>query len=87
MTTKEEYRELVPVTIAAIVLAAGAFFIWSDLRNDDAPSRADDIVTSAVVSRAGATLIPSAPPTQLAAPQTTTASITWTVGRTPTRLR
>ncbi len=80
MAGKGELRELIPVIIATVVLAIGVFFMWSDLR-DDAPSRADDIITSAVVSRAGAMLIPSAPPPQLAAPQTTAASEHSTVGR------
>jgi hypothetical protein len=69
MPAKDERRELVPVIIATMVAAIGAFCLWSDLRND-AVDRGDGMVTSAVVSRAGATMTPSEPPAHLAAPQT-----------------
>jgi hypothetical protein len=79
MAGKDERRELVPVAIAAVVLVIGIFFIWSDIRSD-APSRDDDIATSAVVSRAGAVLMPSMPPSDLVAPQTAPAFEHSTVG-------
>ena len=53
MPAKDERRELVPAIIATIVAAIGAFFLWSDLRNDSL-GRGDGMITSAVVSRAGA---------------------------------
>ncbi|THD47781.1 MAG: hypothetical protein E8A46_23605 [Bradyrhizobium sp.] len=80
MPTKDEPRELVPVIIACIVAAIGAFCLWSDLRSDSL-GRGDGMITSAVVSRAGAIVTPSEPPTQLVVPQTVTASEPSTVGR------
>jgi hypothetical protein len=68
MPAKDEPRDLVPVIIAAFVAAIGVFCLWSDLRND-ALDRGDGIITSAVVSRAGAIMIPSEPPTHLVVPQ------------------
>ena len=79
MTAKDERRELVPVIIATIVAAFGAFCLWSDLRNDP-PGREEGIITSAVVSRAGAVLTPSEPPPRMAAPQTVPASMHSAVG-------
>jgi uncharacterized membrane protein HdeD (DUF308 family) len=69
MPPKHERRELVPVIIAVAVAAIGAFCLWSDLYNDSR-DRGDGMVTSAVVSRAGATMTPSEPPTHLVVPQT-----------------
>jgi hypothetical protein len=66
---KDERRELVPVIIATIVAAIGVFCLWSDLRNDSL-GQGDGMVTSAVVSRAGATVAPSEPPAHLVVPQT-----------------
>ena len=73
MPAKDERRELVPVIIAAIVAAFGVFFLWSDLRNDSL-GRGDGMITSAVASRAGATVAPSQPPAHLVVPQTVPAS-------------
>jgi hypothetical protein len=69
MPAKNERRELVPVIIATVVAAIGAFCLWSDLKND-ALDRGDGITTSAVVSRAGAIMTPSEPPSHLVVPQT-----------------
>jgi hypothetical protein len=69
MPAKHQRRELVPVMIASLVAAIGAFCLWSDLKND-ALGREDGIITSAVVSRAGATMTPSEPPADLVVPQT-----------------
>jgi hypothetical protein len=80
MPANDERRELVPVTIAVIVAAIGMVCLWSDLRND-ALGRADPMITSAVVSRAGAILTPSEPPAHLVVPQTVPASGPSTVGR------
>jgi hypothetical protein len=68
MPAKHERREWVPVVIASLVAAIGAFCLWSDLKND-ALAREDGIITSSVVSRAGATMTPSEPPADLVAPQ------------------
>jgi hypothetical protein len=80
MPAKDERRELVPVIIASIVAAIGAFCLWSDLRNDSL-GRGDGMITSAVVSRAGAVATPSALPAHLVVPQTVPASEPSTVGR------
>ena len=80
MPIKDERRELVPVIIATIVAAIGAFCLWSDLRNDSM-GRGDGMITSAVVSRAGAIVTPSEPPAQLVVPQTVPVSEPLTVGR------
>ena len=69
MPAKEERRELIPVIIATVVAGIGVFCLWSDLKND-ALDRGDGMVTSAVVSRAGATMTPSEPPSHLVVPQT-----------------
>jgi hypothetical protein len=53
MPAKVERRELVPMIIATIVAAIGAFCLWSDLRNDSL-GHGDGMITSAVASRAGA---------------------------------
>ena len=69
MAVKDERREMVPVIIATIVAVMGAFCLWSDLRNDSL-GRGDGMITSAVVSRAGAIVTPSEPPAHLVVPQT-----------------
>jgi hypothetical protein len=69
MPAKDERRELVPVLIASMVAAIGAFCLWSDLKND-ALDRGDGMITSAVVSRAGAIMTPSEPPAHLVVPRT-----------------
>lgn len=79
MSRSDERRELVPVIIATVVLAIGTFFIWSDIRADTR-SLADDAITTAVVTRAGATLVRSPAPTDLVVPQTTPVSAASTVG-------
>jgi hypothetical protein len=80
MPGKDERRELVPVIIATIVAAIGAFFLWSDLRNDSL-GREDGMITSIVVSRAGAIVAPSEPPAHLVVQQTVLASEPSTAGR------
>ena len=69
MPAQEERRELVPVIVAGLVAVIGVFCLWSDLKNDSA-DRGDGMITSAVVSRAGAIMTPSEPPTHLSVPQT-----------------
>lgn len=72
MPNQNERRELVPVIIATIVAAVGVLCLWSDLRNDSL-AREDGMITSAVVSRAGAIAIPSEPPAHLGVPETVVA--------------
>jgi uncharacterized membrane protein HdeD (DUF308 family) len=69
MPAKHERRELLPVIIAVAVAAIGVFCLWSDLRNDTL-DRGEGMITSTVVSRAGATMTPSEPPAHLVVPQT-----------------
>jgi hypothetical protein len=69
MPAKHERRELIPVIIATMVAAIGAFCMWSDLKNDSL-DRGDGITTSAIVLRAGAIMTPSEPPAHLVVPQT-----------------
>lgn len=69
MPARDERRELVPVIIAGMVAAIGALCLWSDLTSDPS-GRGDGMTTSAVVSRAGAIMTPSEPPTHLIVPQT-----------------
>ena len=80
MPSEDERRELVPAMIATIVAAIGAFFLWSDVRNDSLV-REDGMITSTAVSRVGAIVTPSEPPAHLVVPQTMLASEPSTVGR------
>jgi hypothetical protein len=69
MPASDERRELVPMIIATIVAAIGAFCVWSDVRNDSLLDRGDSMITSAVVSQAGAIVTPSEPSAHLMEPQ------------------
>jgi hypothetical protein len=73
MRVTGERRELVPVIIATIVAALGAFFLWADL-GSESPGQGGGMITSAVVSRAGAIATPSAPPAHPVVPETVSAS-------------
>jgi hypothetical protein len=55
--------------IATVVAILSGVWLWSDLKSG-ALNTGDAMITSAVVSRAGAVIIPSNPPAHLAAPQT-----------------
>jgi hypothetical protein len=61
----DERRELVAGIIATMVAAIGAFCVWADLRSDSF-GRGDGMITSAVVSRAGAIVVRSEPSAYLA---------------------
>jgi hypothetical protein len=80
MPAKDERRELVPVIIATIVAALGAFCLWSDLRNDSL-GHGDGMITSAIATRAGASVTPTELPVRLVVPQTVPVSEPSTVGR------
>jgi hypothetical protein len=80
MPRGDERREWIPVVIATIVLAIGTFFMWSDI-HADARSVADDAITTAAVTRAGATMIASPPPTGLVVPETRPVSVAAPAGR------
>jgi hypothetical protein len=80
MPAQDQRRDLISVTIAFLVAIAGIFFLWADLRSDPR-GRGDGMITSAVLERAGVTVIPSEPPTHLVVPATVSASQPSTVGR------
>jgi hypothetical protein len=80
MPVKNERREFVPIMIATVVAAIGAYCLWFDLRNDSF-SHGDGMITSAIASRAGAIVTPSEPPAHLSVPQTVFASKPSAVGR------
>jgi hypothetical protein len=80
MPANDERRELVPVIIATLVAALGAFCLWSDLRNDSL-GHGDGMITSATVSRTGVTLTPTERPVHLVVPETVPVSEASTVGR------
>lgn len=61
MPFEDKRRELAPVIIVTIVAAIGTSFLWFDLR-DDTLGRGDGVITSSVVSRAGAIVVASEPP-------------------------
>lgn len=82
MPAKTERPELVPMIIATVVAVLSGVWLWSDLRSD-ALNTGDGMITSAVVSRAGAMAIPSDPPAHLAAPQTVPAFRSSTGSVTP----
>ena len=69
MPASDERRELVPMIIATIVAAIGAFCVWSDVGNDSLLGRGNSMITSAVVSQAGAIVTPSEPSAHLMEPQ------------------
>jgi hypothetical protein len=65
----ENQKDLLSMAIAALVAVASAVSLLLLDRTGDDVRRADGMITSAVVARAGAIAIPSAPP-QIHAPQT-----------------
>jgi hypothetical protein len=58
MPVKDERREPVPVMIATIVAVIGVLCLWSELRINSR-DRGDGVITSEVVSQAGATMAPT----------------------------
>jgi hypothetical protein len=72
---KDQHRELIPMAIASLVtLACVTALLLLDFGPNSAPGNADGMITSAVVSRAGAIATPSEKPTGIAAPATIAAS-------------
>ena len=80
MPAKNERRELIPVIIATVVAALGAFCLWSDLRNDSL-GHGDGMITSAIATKAGASVTPTQAPVHMIVPQTVPANESATVGR------
>ena len=79
MPAKNERRELIPVIIATTVAALGAFCLWSDLRSDP-QGHGDGMITSAIATRAGASVTPTELPVHIVAPQTVPVNESATVG-------
>jgi hypothetical protein len=73
--TKDQHRELMPMAIAALVAAASvAALVLLDFGPNSARGNADGMITSAVLTRAGAVATPSEKPTHIAAPDTVAVS-------------
>jgi hypothetical protein len=69
--TKDQHRELMPMAIAALVAAASvAALLLLDFGPNSPQGNADGMITSAVLTRAGAIATPSEKPTDIAAPAT-----------------
>jgi hypothetical protein len=68
---KDQHAELIPMAIAALVAIVGiASLVLLDFGPNNSQGSADGMITSAVLSRAGATAIPSEKPIDIAAPKT-----------------
>jgi hypothetical protein len=64
-------EDLVPMAIAAMVAAAGIVaLVWLDFSPGSDSHGGDGMTTASAVSRAGAFVTPSEPPTHLQRPQT-----------------
>ena len=73
--TKDQHKELMPMAIAALVAAASVTaLLLLDFGPNSARGNADGMITSAVLTRAGAVATPSEKPTGIAAPATIAAS-------------
>ncbi len=79
MPANNERRELIPVIIATVVAALGAFCLWSDIRNNSL-SHGDGMITSAIATKAGASVTPTELPVHMIVPQTVPAAEPSTVG-------
>ena len=69
--TKDQHRELMPMAIAALVAVASVTaLLLLDFGPNSLPGNADGMITSAVLTRAGAIATPSEKPADIAAPET-----------------
>jgi hypothetical protein len=69
--TKDQHRELMPMAIAALVAVASVTaLLLLDFGPYSLQGNADGMITSAVLTRAGAIATPSEKPTNIAAPAT-----------------
>jgi hypothetical protein len=69
--TKDQHRELMPMAIAALVAVASVTaLLLLDFGPNSSRGNADGMITSAVLTRAGAIATPSEKPTDIAAPAT-----------------
>jgi hypothetical protein len=68
---RDQREDLIPMAIATMVAAAGIVaLVWLDFGPGSDSHRDDGITTASAVSRAGAFVTPSEPPTHLQKPQT-----------------
>jgi len=68
---RDQHSELLPMVIAALVAVASmTALLLLDFGPNSSRGNADGMITSAVLSRAGATATPSEKPTDIAAPKT-----------------
>jgi hypothetical protein len=68
---KDQHRELLPMVFAALVAVASVTaLLLLDFGPNNSQGSADGMITSAVLSRAGAIATPSEKPTDIAAPET-----------------
>jgi hypothetical protein len=69
--TKIQHRELIPMAIAALVAVMSVTaLLLLDFGPNSSHGNADGMITSAVLTRAGAIATPSEKPTDIAAPRT-----------------
>ncbi len=72
---KDQHRELMPMAIAALVAVASVTaLLLLDFGSSNSQGNADGMITSAVLTRAGAIATPSEKPTDIATPETITVS-------------
>jgi hypothetical protein len=68
---KDQHSELMPMAIAALLAVASVTaLLLLDFGPNNPPGNADGMITSAVLTRAGAVATPSEKPTDIAAPAT-----------------
>ena len=68
---KDQHRELLPMVFAALVAVASVTaLLLLDFGPNSSRGSAEGMITSAVLSRAGAIATPSEKPTDIAAPET-----------------
>jgi hypothetical protein len=73
--SKDQHSELLPTTIAALVAVASVTaLLLLDFVPNNSQGNADGMITSAVLTRAGAIATPSEKPTDIAARKTITVS-------------
>ena len=69
--SKDQHPELIPMAIAALVAVASVTALMLlDFGPNSSRGNADGMITSAVLSRAGAIATPSEKPADIAAPET-----------------
>jgi hypothetical protein len=69
--SKDQHPELIRMAIAALVAVASVTaLLLLDFVPNNSQGNADGMITSAVLSRAGATVTPSEKPVDIVAPQT-----------------